>query len=324
MRRSLRLVIAIAVAGLGAAARAGAQTPPTPAAIAAQFYPQRLVEAAERAGDVPVDRRQCQAVVDTVPSGAPRTILAAYTNTSSAAMLMLQSDGGGGFRVAASEPQGLDLFGSDCDVKLLDVDRDGRPEIIVTFSMMVNDITWVMKWDGQQLVNLTPLERNPDGTGMSLLRNAELVDVDNDGIPEITVLGQYPPPSDGSPAKPDSVFKLSGGSYVETEPIVGLWVFERSTGAPETDRVPVPLPAGARGPFTLHIVNGDPGGRSRVTSAEVFLNGERVLSPNDFGNRVDAIDRPVNLTSDNELAVRVAGEPGSRMVVILRSRDWDR
>jgi hypothetical protein len=318
------VVIAIALVGLVSAARAGAQTPPTAAGIAAQFYPQRLVDLGERAGDVPVDRRQCQAVVDTLPSGAPRAIVAGYTNTSSAAILMLQSDGSGGFRVAASEPQALDLFGAECEVKLLDVDRDGRPEIAITFSVMVNDLTWVMKWNGQQLVNLTPLERNPDGTGISLLRNAEFVDVDNDGILEIAVVGQYPPPADGSPAKPDSVFKLSGGTYVETEPVVGLWMFERSTGAPETDRMTVSLPAGARGPFTLHIVNGEAGGRSRVTSAEVFLNGERVLSPNDFGNRVGAIDRPVNLTSDNELAVRIAGAPGSRMVVILRSRDWDR
>jgi hypothetical protein len=315
-----RSMLMTAVAVLVTAAPLTAQTSGVDA-IVAQFYPQRLVEAGERASET-VERRQCSAVYDTQASGAPRTIVAAYTNTSTAAIRVLQADASG-FRVVASAPQSLDLFGGECEVRLLDVDHDGRAEIVVTFSVMVNEVSWVLKWDGRQLVNLTPTADNGDGTLISLLRNADFIDVDNDGVPEIFVGGQYPPPSDGSPAKPGSLYKLSDGRYAQTELVVGLWIFERSTGTPELDRVPVPLPRGARGPFTLHLVNGGADGRARVTSGEVFLNGERILRPDDFGARVDVIDRPINLAADNALSVRLAGAPGSRILVILRSRGWE-
>lgn len=310
----------MAASALAVVAPLAAQAP-TVDTIVAQFYPQQLVELAQKASDT-VERRQCAAVYDKQASGAPRTIVAAYTNTSSAAIRILQADGSGGFRVTAAEPQGLDLFGEECEVKLLDLDRDGRPEIVVTFSVMVNEVAWVMKWDGQQLVNLTPTAANGDGTLATVLNNADFVDLDNDGVPEIYVVGQYPPPSDGSAAKPDRIYTLSAGRYAQTESVVGVWVFERSTGAPELERVSAPLPAGARGPFTLRIVNGDAGGQARVTSGEVFLNGERIMSTNDFSNRVGTIERSVNLTADNELAVRLAGAPGSRLLIVVRSANW--
>jgi VCBS repeat protein len=296
-----------------------AQVPPSAAAIVQQFYPQRLVDLGEQTGG-PFDRRQCYAVYDTEPSGAPRTIVAAYTNTSSAAIRVLRANGGGSFDVVA-DPQEFDFFGSRCEVTLPDLDNDGRRDIIVTFGMMVSDVSWVFKWDGQQLDNLTPVTANGDGTLKTDLYNAEALDIDGDGVMEIYSVGQYPPSLEG-PSKPDLVYKLFGDRYLKSETVVGLWTFERTTGAPEVARVPVPLPAGARGPYTLHVVNGEAGGRSRVTSAQVWLNDRQVLGPNDFSNRIDVIDRPVPLDADNELAVRLAGAPGSRIRVILKSRGW--
>src|SRR5439155_10086148 len=120
------------------------------------------------------------AVLDTLPSGSPRTIVAAYTNTSSAAIRVLQADATGQLRVAA-EPQGFDLFGSECKVELVDLDHDGHNDIVVTFGMMINEVTWVFKWDGQQLVNLTPVTPNNTGLLRTLLHNADIVDIDNDG-----------------------------------------------------------------------------------------------------------------------------------------------
>ncbi len=298
---------------------ARAQVAPSANAIVEEFYPQRLVDLARRAGE-DVARRQCHAVFDTLPSGAPRTIIAAYTNTSSAAIRVLRANASGTFDVVA-EPQGFDFFGSQCEIKLVDLDNDGRNDVVITFGMMVNDISWVFKWDGQQLVNLTPVRPNGDGTLATTLHNAQVVDVDNDGIKEIYVVGQYPPPADG-PAKPDALYQLSGDRYVRSESLVGFWAFERSTGAPETVRMQAPLPTGALGPYTLHLVNGEPGGKLRVTSAQVWLNDQVVLGPSDFSNKVDFINRAVTLNADNELTVRLAGAPGSRMLIILKSRDW--
>ncbi len=312
-------VISIAVLLAGSAAP---QAQPTDVRqIVEQFYPQAFIDVAAEEGE-PAVRRQCYAVYDRHPSGTPRTIVAGYSDTSSATVRVLQSDAAGAFHLAA-EPQGLDIFGSDCKIALTDLDRDGRSEVIATFGVMVSDATWVFKWDGTKLVNLTPVTPNRDGTQRTLLHNASLADVDGDGVPEIFVVGQYPPPRDG-PAEPDRLYRLSSNGYVETGPLVGLWRFERRTGAPEIQRVSAPRPAGALGPFTLHVLNGDSQGKWRVTAAQVLVNNQQVVAPNDLNNTVASLDRDVSLGEQNEVTVRLAGAPGSSLLVILRSRDWDR
>jgi len=319
MSTASRSIWAVVSAAVWLSTSFSAQSPAT-ARVVEQFYPQRLVDLGEQAAET-VDRRQCYAVLDTLPSGSPRTIVAGYTNTSGAAIRVLQADATGQLSVAA-EPQGFDFFGSECKVELVDLDHDGRNDIVVTFGMMVNEVTWVFKWDGQQLLNLTPVTPNNAGLQRTLLHNADIVDIDNDGIKEIFVVGQYPPPLDG-PATADSLYRLSGDRYVKSESIVGLWTFERQTAGPDTARVQVPLPKGALGPYTLHVVNGEPGGKSRVTSAQVWLNDQQILAPSDFGNKVDGIDRAVTLNAENELAVRLAGAPGSKMLVLVKSKGWE-
>jgi hypothetical protein len=299
----------------------GVTSPVSVQQIVQQFYPQRLVDLAARAGDDDVDRRQCYAVYETDRSGAPRTIVAAYTNTSSADVRVLQADAAGAWHVAAA-PEGFDFFGADCTIALDDLDGDGRQDVFLTFGVMVSDVSWAFTWDGHALTNLTPVRAGAKGALATMLHNAELVDVDNDGVKEIVTVGQYPPPVD-APAKPNDVYKLVNGHYVKSESVLGLWTFERDAGAPQTVRVPVSLRAGARGPYTLHLVNGAPGGTSRVTSAEVWVNDTLVLGPADFSNNVAEADRTVALTGKNQVAVRLAGAPGSRMILIVRSRDWD-
>lgn len=318
LRRTLSIAALVALASVRGQTQA-----PTVDAIVAAFYPQSLVERAEgtREPGEPFEGIRCFAVFDTEPSGAPRTIIAAYTNGSSAVIRVLRANATGSFDIVA-EPQGYDFFGIQCEVTLVDLDHDGRNDVFVKFGVMTNDVSWVFKWDGQQLISLTPVTTNFDSTLATRLFGAAVVDVDNDGVQEIYVVSQYPPPLDG-PAKPDLLFRLDGDRYVEERPVVGLWRFERKTSAPETDLRLAPLPKGARGPYTLHIVNGAPEGQRRVTSGQVWLNGQEIVRPNDFGARVAFIDRPVTLGAENELMVRLAGAPGSKMLVILKSEGWD-
>jgi VCBS repeat protein len=289
-------------------------------AVVAGFYPQSLVDLAARSGE-PFDRNQCYAVFDALPSGAPKTVVAAYTNESSAAIRVLRSNASGGFEIAA-EPIEYDLSGEQCQVKLVDLDNDGRNEIFVSFSAMVNDVSWVFAWDGQQLTNLTPLGASwRSGTKPTRLFRTEIVDVDNDGVKELLVNSQYPPRLN-EPSKPDLLFRLVGGQFVEDQPLIGLWAFERLTSTPETSRTLINLPERALGPYTLHVVNGTAGGQFRATSAQLWLNGQQILGPSDFGSSVAFIDRPITLDAENELTVRFAGAPGSKMTVILKSQAW--
>ncbi|HQZ15946.1 MAG TPA: hypothetical protein PLD86_03635, partial [Vicinamibacteria bacterium] len=72
------------------------------------------------------------------------------------------------------------------------------------------------------------------------------------------------------------------------------------------------LPAGASGPFTLRILNGDTQGRNKTTSAEVKVNGVEAVGESDFNNNVVTFTKTLpGLGASNQLYVRVKGAPGS-------------
>jgi hypothetical protein len=62
----------------------------------------------------------------------------------------------------------------------------------------------------------------------------------------------------------------------------------------------------------LRIDNGGMYGERRpVTSAVVQLNGRLILGPNRFNGRTRAIEEPIDVESENQLLVWLAGKPGS-------------
>ncbi len=72
------------------------------------------------------------------------------------------------------------------------------------------------------------------------------------------------------------------------------------------------LPAGATGPFTLRVQNGDTQGRNKTTSAEVKINGVEVVGESDFSNNVVTFTKTLpGLAASNQLYVRVKGAPNS-------------
>jgi hypothetical protein len=310
------LIAALAVASIPAY---GQQDP---TAIVQTFYPSALREV-DQIQDTPLfSPLQCFAVYDRDVAGAARTIVAGYSNGFTGMMRVLQA-GPGGFAVVA-EPAGYDFAGHRCRMELLDLDGIPGNEIHLSFSTMGNSTDWVFRWDGQQLLNLTPVTVATDGLLETRLLRADFVDLDNDGAKEIYVISQYPIRE--LPPLPDVVYRLSGDQYTMLHPVVAYGTFERGSGSPDTDTVPVILPRGARGPFLLHVVNGN-GGAARVENAvesgRVWLNGQEIIRPNDFGSNVAFIDREVPLQVDNELKVRLAGSPGSRMSVLITAASWD-
>ena len=280
-----------------------AQQPPV-TSIVEQFYPQGLMQLPEELGG----REQCFAVYDADASGAPTTIVAGYTNHTEAVIRVLRASAGRFEAVAESRG----MAGALCDVTLDDVDSDGRKEVRVDFSVNRTSVSWLFRWDGQQLRSLTP------GTG---LPNADLVDVDNDGVKELYVTSEVPRFAD-EPILPGVLYRLRGGQYVETAAVVGLWSFDHTTAAADTSSVPVSLPYNARGPYTLRVVSGRPNRTARVTSAQVFMNGREVVASSAFRARASIIERPVMLMDDNELTVRFADGPPSEMLIVIESKNW--
>ena len=294
-------------------ARPAVAQQPSVAAIVEQFYPTSLTAFPDEIGG----RQQCFAVYETDASAAPQIIVAAFTNHTEAALRILRA-GSGGFHVAAETPAGLDLSGVRCEVVLEDVDADGLRDIRVDFSVNRAIVSWLFRWDGQQLVNLTPTGSTmAAGIQTSPLVNGTLVDVDNDGIKEIYVQPDYPRFPD-EPILPGVLYRLSGDRYLEATRLLGIWIVTRETSTPETTTVEVALPQGARGPYTLRIVNGLPDGTARVTSAQVWMNAQEILGTADFGNNVAAIERQVALAAENQLSVRFAGQPSTQMLILIQ------
>jgi catechol 2,3-dioxygenase-like lactoylglutathione lyase family enzyme len=76
---------------------------------------------------------------------------------------------------------------------------------------------------------------------------------------------------------------------------------------------------GTEGAGTLIITNGNESDSgSRVSSAVITLNGERVLGPNSFKKQVGNIEIPVELVADNTINVELRGKPGSYLSVRVK------
>ncbi|MBI5694412.1 MAG: PKD domain-containing protein [Nitrospirae bacterium] len=99
--------------------------------------------------------------------------------------------------------------------------------------------------------------------------------------------------------------------------VFGPQVFERKVAGPESFRMNFPVcdPAGS---FRLIIANGDEGGKGRVSSGTVYVNGLPVAVQGDFNQKVAAIERPVTgILEDNTIDVKLQSAPGSRITVTV-------
>ena len=92
--------------------------------------------------------------------------------------------------------------------------------------------------------------------------------------------------------------------------LFGPHLIERGTGKPvsETHTFSVPDPTG---PFTLQIKTGDDDGNHRISSLSLSINGEKQASQDDFNQTVNRVEKSVALQSENSLAIKVNGAPGS-------------
>jgi hypothetical protein len=289
--------------------------------IVSEFHPQALdVLSVESRGEI--KREQCFAVIDQDSSG-PLTILAAYTNLTTARVRLL-SRNGSSFAVVA-EPLEERFAGWTCEVHPVRLDSEVRKGAHVKLYGNRGSSDWVFAWDGSTLTNITPLATGPLGFIESQLLNAEVVDVNGDGVSEIYSFSQ---PPDSGASEPAYIYRIVDGNYALDRPVIGLYEFQRKSGNPNTDTIAVDLPTGAGGPFLLRVYNGaggDQGGarvENAVESGRVWFNGQEIVSPQHFGNDVALIERNVTLQAENELKVRLGGAPGGRVVVVIDAASW--
>ena len=176
-----------------------ATTTTTPEQIAMRFFPAALTQ--DPAGTVPVAERHVVAQVVDLDQNGGKFIVAVYCNGRSGGAVSVLAPAGDGAVIATAMPDGMVCRSPE--LQLLDLDRDGKPEIIATMPQTRGlPPSWAFKWTGSDLVLLgsdgsdstfvdpTFLLIDQDGTIGVLDRRTARV-YDNDGDPEARVSDQY-------------------------------------------------------------------------------------------------------------------------------------
>ena len=100
--------------------------------------------------------------------------------------------------------------------------------------------------------------------------------------------------------------------------------FVRTKGNPNSYTATFKVPGWVVAPFNMHVVNGNPDGRERVSSATVVLNGVQVLGPSDLSQSVGTLDVPASpVTGDNTLQVTLSGTPGAEITITISATNAD-
>jgi hypothetical protein len=294
--------------------------------IVAKHFPQALLDEDTDTG-LPLNRNFEFVIYDTLANGAPRTIIACYSDNVGVAIRVMQAVSDGSYSIIF-EPSNLPLIGTDCGVALVDVDGDGVKEVKLSVaSMQGNSSDWVFKWDGRHLENLTPATADEQGQLETELFNSAFFDFDHDGTLQVLSVREPTPRTDGSlPTEPYAIYHLQNGKYVKERDILFFQTFYRWKGEPQ--KTPFPgLDKGAfsllqksTGPYFLRVVNGDKDGSHRASSGHIVVNGVEVAGPNRFSQQVEFFSVPVNLQTQNTIQVTLEGKPESKIIVTVEDQ----
>jgi hypothetical protein len=286
-------------------------------ALVAQFFPRPLIDESVsdfNSGGPPPFQTSNYVAADLDGTGIAQYLVAAYTNGFSAVARVIKKQGTTG-SVVAEPPLPL-MAGVYPFVDLVDLDGDGRPEVVITLTSAAGfDADWIFKWDGLNLNSIGPSEVGTDGNTSTILGDADFVDLNGNGILDIINPPEPINLSDAPNTDPFTVFALSGGTYVSTGITFDYYeTFARATGAP----VAVTRTFSSANPNTAYVMtiaNGDGHGGNRVSSADVYLNGYQIVGPSAFNQQVSVLKIPISVAASNTLAVTLKSAPGSQLTI---------
>ena len=289
-------------------------------ALVEQNFPQYLADEfyesyQENAGDDPF-RLAAFTRIDPDGSGHQTYIAAVYTNAVRGVLRVLAPNGSSARVVAESS---LEMPGITPDVLAVNLDNQGGDEVIVNLGQTTgNTASWIYRWNGETLVSMTPMTGEGDETATQIL-NARWEDVVGDGLQELLVPDSVLPfDEENAPLVHWSVLPWNGSDWTAAGSSVSeLTWFYRQTGAPAAQSESFDADPGS---YLLRIVNGEPDGANRVSSATLTLNGETVITQNAFNQNAHVIEVPVTLAAANTLSATLNGAPGGNITVVLLPR----
>lgn len=105
-----------------------------------------------------------------------------------------------------------------------------------------------------------------------------------------------------------SILFVQSSSFAQSPPIFGSAKFERTIGKPNTYQDTFQA-CNTSATYKLIVENGE-GGKDRLSSASVSLNGQQVVKENEFNQRIDKIEKTVTLQPENTIDIKLASGPG--------------
>jgi hypothetical protein len=301
----------ISIVSLLAVAAAQPQMETDPAGkIVLRSIPQQLIDKVTKR---PENLAMSFAVFDQWPTGAPKTIVTAYSNALGTAALVLKVAQDGTSVVAY---QTSDLVGGIADVRLFDVDGDGVKEVVISFgSETGKDRSYIFRWDGSSLVDVGPDARLPQNVSFSDLYHDGTLALIAPILHHIAAATEAEPQERGSfgPApqiEGYSIYHFRNGKFVfDRNILLALSFTQRTRARLLRSHIYEALP-GAHGPYVLKIVNGVSGGKHRVASGRVLLNGHEVAGPTQLNSNAEFLQVPISLVQVNYLKIELDGEAG--------------
>ena len=226
------------------------------------------------------------------------------------------TNAGGVFEVVADNPDTWVLSGTDCGIRVDDLDFDGRQEAIVYFRGLRASSGWIFKWDGARLLSLTPT-RSADGRESSLLLGPIVYDLEHKGPLSVVaprVIEQIGP---GQQARnPAFVYRLGPLGYQMEKGILGIMGFRADVDPRGNLRV-FNFVQDSVPPWTIRVINGDRSGHNRVTGASIIINEQEVITPQDVNERTEFTSRVLKgLINVNHLTATLTG-PGEAYITVL-------
>jgi hypothetical protein len=280
-------------------------------ALVDRFYPAERLNPGSAS-----ERFACYQVLEATPLGEPALVIAAYTDRSAGAIRVLRRNASGAFEVAGDNPAGWVLPGSDCRIRLEDLDFDGRQEALVYFLGLRASSGWILGWDGTTLVNLTPT-RSEGARQSSLLLGPTVYDLEHNGSLRIVALREVERPGPGEqPRNPAFVYRLGPSGLQMEKGILAVMGF-RADVDPRGNLRAFRLTQDSVPPWTLKVINGDRSGRNRVTGATLQLNNREVLGPREINEGTEFVTTVLpSLSTENHLTATLTG-PDEAFIIVL-------
>jgi hypothetical protein len=241
-------------------------------------------------------------------------IVALYTNDDQGALAVLSPQGEGA--MVALDDDGLP--GGTPALALLDIDGDGRKEILATIDDHEHGTTtWVYAWQGTTLARLhragsaDPLD--------DAIIDPTFIDLNGDGVLEViehTASRETDAQGEQRWVAGYEVLTFSKGGLQHASAATLLATFLRGKGTPRP--VVRSFTVDDVGTYRLVVINGAMSGAARVASAIIKLNGTSTLAERDFNEAVARREVPVTLAKGaNDLSVEVRGAPGSQLTILV-------